>query len=74
MTVNSKKNNDRPRLTPQEKMCLEALSKLRKEWGSERPPLAEVAGVIGASSSTVSNLLKSLSLKGYVKETFEVFA
>jgi DNA-binding MarR family transcriptional regulator len=74
MTVNQRKMNDRPRLTKQEKLCLEALSKLKKEWRDERPPLAEVAQGIGASLSTASQLLKSLSLKGYVKETFEVFA
>lgn len=69
-----KKNQKRPRITPQEQVCLAALLKLQKEWGDERPPLNEIAGEIDVHISTASNLLKSLSLKGYVKETWEVFA
>lgn len=71
MTVNHIK---KPRLTEQEQKCLKALAKLKKKYGDERPPQAEIASEIDAHQSTVSNLLKSLSLKGYVKETFEVFA
>lgn len=74
MTVKSKNTVKRPRLTEPEKVCLEALAKLKKEYGDERPPLAEIAGALDMHISTVSNLIKTLSLKGYVKETFEVFA
>jgi Mn-dependent DtxR family transcriptional regulator len=72
MTVNQRK---RPRLTEAEQKCLKALTALQKEYGDERPPVAEIGKRIGTiHTGTVSQLLKSLSLKGYVKETFEVFA
>ncbi|HWF03408.1 MAG TPA: hypothetical protein VHA06_06960 [Candidatus Angelobacter sp.] len=62
----------RPELKEAELKCLETLHKLKKRYGTKRPPVNDVATAMGYSQSRTSQLMQLLELKGCIAQEFRL--